>query len=52
MQKCPELMKGLIITGSSGLYEAGESYQKRGSYEYIKRESEDVFYDQKLLLKR
>lgn len=43
----PELMKGLVITGSSGLYESGmgESYPKRGDYEYIKKKSEDVFYD-------
>lgn len=43
----PELVKGLVITGSSGLYESGmgESYPKRGDYEYIKKKSEDVFYD-------
>lgn len=43
----PEKMAGLIITGSSGLYEnaMGESYPKRGDYEYIKKKAEDVFYD-------
>jgi pimeloyl-ACP methyl ester carboxylesterase len=43
----PEKIKALIITGSSGLYESamGESYPKRGDYEYIKKKSEDVFYD-------
>jgi pimeloyl-ACP methyl ester carboxylesterase len=43
----PEKMAGLIITGSSGLYESamGESYPKRGDYEYIKKKAEDVFYD-------
>lgn len=43
----PELVKALVITGSSGLYESamGESYPKRGDYEYIKKKSEDVFYD-------
>src|SRR5690554_6688855 len=43
----PELVKALVITGSSGLYESamGESYPKRGSYEYIKKKAEDVFYD-------
>ncbi|ALM20623.1 alpha/beta hydrolase [Nonlabens sp. MIC269] len=43
----PEVVKALIITGSSGLYESamGESYPKRGDYEYIKKKSEDVFYD-------
>ncbi len=43
----PAKVKALIITGSSGLYEnaMGESYPKRGDYEYIKKKSEDVFYD-------
>lgn len=43
----PEKVKALIITGSSGLYEnaMGESYPKRGDYEYIKKKSEDVFFD-------
>ncbi len=43
----PEVMKALVITGSSGLYESamGESYPKRGDYEYIKKKAEDVFYD-------
>jgi pimeloyl-ACP methyl ester carboxylesterase len=43
----PELVRGLVITGSSGLYESamGESYPKRGNYEYIKEKSEGVFYD-------
>ncbi|SHJ12167.1 Pimeloyl-ACP methyl ester carboxylesterase [Mesonia phycicola] len=43
----PEKIKALIITGSSGLYESamGESYPKRGDYEYIKKKAENVFYD-------
>lgn len=43
----PEKMAGLVITGSSGLYESamGDSYPKRGDYEYIKKKAEDVFYD-------
>jgi len=43
----PELVKGLVITGSSGLYESamGESYPKRGDYEFIKKKAQDVFYD-------
>ncbi len=43
----PERVKGLVITGSSGLYESamGESYPKRGDYEYIKQKAEAVFYD-------
>lgn len=45
----PELVKGLVLTGSSGLYEnsLGESYPKRGDYEFIKRKAEGVFYDPK-----
>lgn len=43
----PDRIKGLVITGSSGLYESamGESYPKRGDYEYIKKKAEGVFYD-------
>src|SRR5690606_24402165 len=42
-----EKIKALIITGSSGLYESamGESYPKRGDYDYIQKKAEDVFYD-------
>ncbi|TQD39842.1 alpha/beta fold hydrolase [Haloflavibacter putidus] len=43
----PEHIKALVITGSSGLYESamGESYPKKGDYEYIKQKAENVFYD-------
>lgn len=43
----PEKMLGLAITGSSGLYEnaMGDSYPRRGDYEYIKKKAQDVFYD-------
>lgn len=43
----PKLIKGLVITGSSGLYEKamGDSYPRRGDYEYIKQKTADVFYD-------
>ena len=43
----PEVIKALVITGSSGLYEnsMGESYPKRGNYEYIKKKAQNVFYD-------
>ena len=43
----PSKVKALIITGSSGLYESamGESYPKRGDYEYIRAKAEMVFYD-------
>jgi pimeloyl-ACP methyl ester carboxylesterase len=43
----PDNIKGLVITGSSGLYESamGESYPKRGDYDYIKKKAENVFYN-------
>ena len=36
-----------MITGSSGLYEnaMGESYPRRGDYEFIKKKAQNVFYD-------
>jgi pimeloyl-ACP methyl ester carboxylesterase len=44
---------GLVLTGSSGLYEKsmGNSYPKRGDYEYIKNKTEEVFYDPKIATK-
>ena len=50
----PELVSGLIITGSSGLYEKsmmGDGYPKRGNYEYIQNKTEEVFYDPKIATK-
>ena len=43
----PEYIKALVITGSSGLYESamGDSYPKKGDFEYIKKKAQDVFYD-------
>ncbi len=43
----PERVKALVITGSSGLYESamGETYPKRGDYDYIREKAENVFYD-------
>jgi len=40
-------VKGLVLTGSSGLYEKsmGDTYPKRGNYEYIKEKTEEVFYN-------
>ncbi len=45
--KHPNLIKTLILTGSSGLFEngMGDSYPKRGDYEYIKKKTELTFYD-------
>lgn len=49
----PEKMLGLVITGSSGLYESamGDSYPRRGDYEYIRKKAESVFYDPKTATK-
>ena len=49
----PKLVKGLVLTGSSGLYEnnMGDGYPKRGDYEYIKKKSEAVFFDPKIASK-
>ena len=43
----PEMVKALVITGSSGLYESamGDGYPKRGDYEFIKKKAQVVFYD-------
>jgi 2-hydroxy-6-oxonona-2,4-dienedioate hydrolase len=45
--KHPERIKSIILTGSSGLFESamGDSYPKRGDYEYIKKKTELTFYD-------
>ncbi len=49
----PEKVKSLTLTGSSGLFEnaMGSSFPKRGNYEYIKKKTEDVFYDSKMATK-
>ena len=43
----PEKIKTLTLTGSSGLFEnaMGDSYPKRGDYEYIKAKTAETFYD-------
>jgi 2-hydroxy-6-oxonona-2,4-dienedioate hydrolase len=45
--KHPERIQSLILTGSSGLFEngMGDSYPKRGDYEYIKKKTQITFYD-------
>lgn len=45
--KRPENVRSMILTGSSGLFEnaMGNSFPKRGSYEYITEKAQDVFYD-------
>ncbi len=45
--KHPQRIKTLTLTGSSGLFEngMGDTYPKRGDYEYIKRKTELTFHD-------
>ena len=45
--KHPERIKSLILTGSSGLFEngMGDTYPKRGDYNYIRKKTELTFYD-------
>jgi pimeloyl-ACP methyl ester carboxylesterase len=43
----PTIVKALVLTGSSGLYENafGGSFPKRGNYDFIKEKVEFTFYD-------
>lgn len=49
----PEKVRGMMLTGSSGLFEnsMGGSFPRRGSYEYIKERVEYTFYDPKVATK-
>ncbi|MEO1485153.1 MAG: alpha/beta hydrolase [Bacteroidota bacterium] len=49
----PEMVKALVITGSSGLYEKamGDGYPRRGDYEFIQKKAQDVFYDPEVATK-
>lgn len=43
----PNSVTALVLAGSSGLYEKsmGDTYPKRGNYEYIQTKTQEVFYD-------
>lgn len=43
----PELVKNLVLTGSSGLYERafGDSFPRKNDRNYIKKKAQEVFYD-------
>ena len=43
----PKSVSALVLAGSSGLYEKsmGDTYPKRGNYEYIQAKTQEVFYD-------
>ncbi len=49
----PERIRSLTLTGSSGLFEngMGDTYPKRGDYEYIRKKTELTFYDPKMATK-
>jgi len=46
-------VKGMILAGSSGLYEnaMGGSFPRRGDYEYVTNKVQEVFYDPKIATK-
>jgi pimeloyl-ACP methyl ester carboxylesterase len=50
----PNFTKALVLTGSSGLYEntMGDTYPKRGDYNFIKKKTQDVFYSPKVATKQ
>lgn len=43
----PERIASITLTGSSGLFESamGSTFPKRGDYDYIKKKTEDTFYN-------
>ncbi len=43
----PEKVASMTLAGSSGLYESamGNTFPKRGDYEFIKKKTQDTFYD-------
>ncbi len=49
----PDHVNTITLTGSSGLFEngMGETYPKRGDYDYIKKKTELTFYDPKVATK-
>ena len=49
----PERIKSLTLTGSSGLFEngMGDTYPKRGDYEYIRKKTELTFFDPNMATK-
>ncbi|MGC4058264.1 MAG: alpha/beta hydrolase [Chitinophagaceae bacterium] len=51
--KHQDMLSSLILTGSSGLFEngMGETYPKRGDYEFIRKKTELTFYDPKIATK-
>ncbi|WP_185869560.1 alpha/beta fold hydrolase [Blattabacterium cuenoti] len=48
-----DLVHSVVLTGSSGLFEKsfGDAFPKRENYEYIRKKSQEVFYDPKIATK-
>ncbi|MDB5282895.1 MAG: Alpha/beta hydrolase [Bacteroidota bacterium] len=53
MLRKPEKVKTMTLTGSSGLFEnsLGDTYPRKGDYEYVKKKTEGTFYDPKFATK-
>jgi 2-hydroxy-6-oxonona-2,4-dienedioate hydrolase len=51
--KHPDRIRSLTLTGSSGLFEngMGDTYPRRGDYDYIQKKTELTFYDPKTATK-
>ncbi|MDB4903014.1 MAG: hsaD 2 [Mucilaginibacter sp.] len=49
----PSVVRSMVLTGSSGLYENafGGTFPKRGNYEFVKEKVEFTFYDPKIATK-
>ncbi|WP_185862091.1 alpha/beta fold hydrolase [Blattabacterium cuenoti] len=49
-----DLVHSVVLTGSSGLYEKtfGSVFPKRENYEYIRKKSQEVFYDPNIATKK
>lgn len=49
----PERIRSITLTGSSGLFEngMGDTYPKRGDYEYIRKKTQLTFYDPNIATK-
>ncbi|WP_195909895.1 alpha/beta fold hydrolase [Bacteroidetes bacterium endosymbiont of Geopemphigus sp.] len=52
-REIPNMVHSITLTGSSGLFEKafGDSFPKRGSYQYIEQKTQEVFYDPKVATK-
>lgn len=49
----PHKIKTITLTGSSGLFEnsLGDTYPRKGDYEYVKKKAEDTFFNPELATK-